>query len=103
MVVAGDVVVPTRSGSILLVEGDCPTKGGTNAEDLSSYVHGVASPTGRENKRPVELRQPFSQQRIPVGDNPGTPMRSNKLTHGYQRRYWRKQNEIRPKAFCDTQ
>jgi hypothetical protein len=80
MVVAGDVVVPTRSGSILLVEGDCPTKGGTNAEDLSSYVSGVASPAGRENKRSVGLRQPFSQQRIPVGDNLGTPMRSNKLT-----------------------
>src|SRR5438477_6016030 len=86
--------------SIPVVEGSCPTKGGTNEEDVSGSlpcVPGVeCCASAGENKRSVEVRQTFGskqhsrrrQARARLCD------RTDQL-YGYERRHRRKQDEIR--------
>src|SRR5450755_1862645 len=86
--------------SIPVVEGDCPTKGGTNEEDMSGSLPcmpGVECRAGTgENKRSVEVRQTFSSKKHSRRRQAGSRLcdRTDQL-YGYERRHRRKQDEIR--------
>src|ERR1022692_4334987 len=85
--------------SIPVVEDDCPTKGGTNEEDMSGSLPclpGVECRAGTgENKRSVEVRQTFRSAQHSRRRQAGSRLcdRTDQL-YGYERRHRRKQDEI---------